>query len=465
MTRSWRSGKTRATEKYLARVRSGCCFLLAILAFLAGFTRTDYAWASDEVLFTKPGCGTYAYSTPVPTTDGSSLVKETRGAFFCTNRDFSPTYDTLSGEVGRRIKAALSNDGTDHIRKIVIADYIFSDLNTARYICEQFEISPFDLTIYTQQAEATSSSVGISAQVETALRSCAGERINIWRVGCDVFGKAACGSSVINTFHLKLMQIVRMSGIVDQIESSGNIGKGMYANLEDWIFFSRTQDRDLHSCVWPTLVAMTEAGNNPQAVYSKCVQVTASTSRDPKLLLLPFDAEKYYSEFYGAALAAAQIDVVSMDFRDRRLRGALAAALRKGAKVNFVASTEWHYAAVTRQKQGTADVDDIADAASLEKEFPGQVRILFAETNFYSSLRNTLHHKFVAFRGENGNVVLTGTTNMKSGAIRRNLDQAYIFRDAVANAYVTYVDWLIPQLIATGGMPTARPDVVLSSRK
>lgn len=464
---SWRSGKTRATRKFLTRIRSVWRLLLALLPLnlAAGIALADHTRASDEVVFTKPECGTYAYAAPVPSIDGSSLVKETRGTFFCTNRDFPLTYDTLSGEVGKRIKAILSNAGTDHISKIIIADYIFSDLNTARYICAQFAVRPFDLTIYTQQAEATSSSVGISSQVETVLRTCAGKRLIIQRVGCDVFGKAACSSSNINTFHLKLMQVVRMSGLVDQIESSGNIGKGMYANLEDWVFFSRTQDRDLHSCVWPTLVALMEAGNKPQIVYSQCVQRTVHSSNDPKLLLLPFDAEKYYQEFHKAALIATRIDVVSMDFRDRRLRGALAAALRQGSTVNFIASSEWHYASVANEKQGTAEVHDIADAASLEREFPSQVRILFAETNFYSSLRNTLHHKFVTFRTQSGNVVLTGTTNMKSGAIRRNLDQAYIFSGAVADAYVGYVDWLMPQLAVTGEMPTTRPDVVLSSRK
>ncbi|MGP4753847.1 hypothetical protein [Agrobacterium pusense] len=54
---------------------------------------------------------------------------------------------------------------------------------------------------------------------------------------------------------------------------------------------------------------------------------------------------------------------------------------------------------------------------------------------------------------------------MKSGAIRKNLDQAYIFRDAVADSYVTYVDWLMPQLTASEEMPTTRPDVDLSSKK
>lgn len=433
---------------------------LTLVALLLGVSlgSVGQSVAQSRATFTQPTCRTYAYSTPVPNASGVEQRSETLGGLFCTARDFPASFDSLSGEVGKDIASRLLNNSNNPITRVRIADYIFSDDRVARYLCEQLSVSSFELDIYSQSRASAGSRIGVYPSVEAILKDCFRDKVNIYALGCDVFG-ASCSISGINTFHLKLIEVERSSGRVDQIESSGNIGRGMYSNLEDWVFFDDVGVDNVHSCLWRFLEKAALGELNTDVNSSVCEEI--AEGGELEFILLPFNSEKYYNKFYTLAVDASEIFVVSMDFTDRRMQGALKTALRKGANVTFVASSDWYYAHILKKDQGNAIVNDIALPMELRKDFPGQVNLLFAETNYYVGFGNTLHHKFAVFRSNGINTALAGTTNMKRGAITRNLDQAYVFRGAVANQYSAYIDWLQPRVLTYDKMPSDRPTIIL----
>lgn len=414
------------------------------------------ACAGEDVVFTSPNCAVYRYSTPVELQGGGTL-DHSRGGVFCTSNDFPQDYDSLSGPVGKRITDAIDNSSGDSIKSINIADYIFSDGRIAKYICEQNSRSPFDVTVYTQQSDVSSSPVGIKPGPSSILSGCLGGRLRIVRLGCDVHNVKNCPRESVNTMHLKLLEVKRASGAAVQIASSGNLGKGMYANLEDWIFFQYGSRDDAHVCLWPILDAMPTATKSTlQSQYRECQQKQRSAS---KLILLPFESDRYYETFYKLATSASSITIVSMDFRDRRLRKSLETAIKRGGRVSFIASSDWYYAKIKGIHQGNADPDDIEIASDLQKKFPNNVTIKFVETNYYTGFGNTLHHKFALFLSAGGATVLGGTTNMNPGAISLNLDQAYVINGQAADKYQQYVNWLNARSYSADSMPKVLPAI------
>lgn len=435
----------------LIQTKSNSQATLFIFALLwVGYT--GQVIGEDRVIFTEPECQTYSYADAVPLVGGGE-IQNTRGGFFCTSKDFSSSPELAEGSVGKEILKTLKNSDEDRIQSVRMAVYIFSDLRVAEFLCAQASVSPFNLTVYTQK----SSKVGLGAKVSEHLSTCFGDNLKLERLGCDIFAAKDCPGDKVNTMHLKLIEVRRESGQVSQIVSSGNLGRGMYANLEDWLFFDSVKYNSMQDCVWPIL--STSLKNTVAALkdmYSQC-KARQGIIAGSKMILLPFEADEYYQEFKNAALTAQQIDIVSMDFKDVKLKRSLMEALNKGAIVNFYPASDWYFAHVSKEHQGTAGSDEIGVALDLQKKHPNQVSLNFIETNFFYGVGNTLHHKFALFKGASGNTVLAGTTNMNASAIRRNLDQAYIFDNDLADAYSDYVGRLKKRSIPYEQMPVAIP--------
>ncbi|CTQ12943.1 conserved hypothetical protein [Klebsiella variicola] len=429
-------------------------FLIFILLF-PGFSSGN---SEIQVYFTEPVCSDYSYKFEVQTQSGRSINK-THGGFFCTQKDYPSGFDSLSGTVGVRIATSLKNSESDPIKNIEIADYILSDMSIAKYICLQFRSSPFELSIYTQNPGEKPSGIGIRPPVLAELSSCMKERLHLILIGCNVFTSKDCPRDKINTMHLKLIKIERRSGYAEEIASSGNLGRGIYANLEDWLFFTNAQQGDIHRCLWLTLRKLNFFNKESDKYdYSECKEKNAK--QEDQLLLIPFDKEDFYSAFRKASSNANEITIVSMDFKDKKLFNIIDFSAGNGAKIHFIASSDWYYSYILKKEIGTANPDDISMALKIKNKYPERVTISFIENNFYfGSVGNTLHHKLALFRGGE-NTVITGTTNMNTGAINHNLDQAYIFHgESIVNEYSSYIDRINFRSIPLNEMPTVLPEL------
>lgn len=433
-----------------------------LIIFILCFSYFANCDAEIQIYFTEPTCSDYPYNLEVQSRSGGSINK-TYGGFFCTQKDYPSGFDSLNSTVGVRIAAALKNSQDNPIKTIEIADYIISDMSIANYICLQFRASPFELSIYTQNTGDKPSGIGIRPPVLAELSSCLKEHLHLTLIGCNVFTSKDCPRDKINTMHLKLIKIERRSGYAEEIASSGNLGRGMYANLEDWLFFTNTQQRDIHKCLWVTLKKLSSVNKEIDKYnYSECKE--KGTKQDSQLLVIPFDKEDYYSSFRHASSNANEITIMSMDFKDKKLFNIISLSAKNGANIHFIASSDWYYSYKLKKEIGTANLDDISLALKIKEQYPSRVTISFVENNFYvGSVGNALHHKLALFRGSE-DTVITGTTNMNGGAINHNLDQVYIFHDkSIVDKYSSYIERIILRSIPFDKMPTTLPELNISN--
>lgn len=363
--------------------------------------------------------------------------------------------------VGSKIIDELRHD----LQSVRMAIYIFSDISIARELCSAYQRNRYKLTIYSQsRGPSGHTAVGISPEVVSTLTACmSGDDFRTIEIGCDIWSDTSCRGRPLSTLHTKLIEIHRENGNYAVITGSGNLGRGLYSNLEDWLFFNNSNYL-VHLCVWKTIEALAEGHSDAQAVFNSCSaskQVETFSDGAGSFIFLPFEAEAYYQRFYEEAAGADEITIVSMDFKDRRLAGSLRSALQRGATLMFYVSSDWYHAARAGVKVGNAAVDEISFANTLEQSFPGQVEIRFVDVNFFSStIRNNLHHKFALFERKDGEAtVITGTVNMNRGAISNNLDQAYVLGGETALAYAEYISWLGEVSLPYREMPISLPRI------
>lgn len=433
---------------------------LIAFGYLLSQTLISAASAQDAVypIFTMPECTAKTYKEPIFAVNGSVILEKTTEGAFCNTEDFPEEFDIFSSRVGGAIREELSQN----LKSVRMAMYIFSDISIAQEFCEAYARHPFKFEIFSQNRQTeTASAVGIHPPVMDLLKKCMPNDLSITLIGCDVWGSERCPDKDFNTMHMKLLEFEKEDGTRTVVFGSGNIGRGIYSNLEDWVFLYGANP-DIHKCVWETLQKVSKNYTENDLLYNDCEsELFSPNGYDDlqNLIFLPFEAEEYYQEFYKRASSSKHISISSMDFKDRRLAGALRSALRKGAFVTFFVSSDWYYASRAKVSVGNAKRNELEIANNLLEEFSNSVEVRFVDVNFFSSKsRNNLHHKFVVFEeGEGKSSVMTGTVNMSPGAIRNNLDQAYIIIGDAADEYIEYLDWLRKISSLYADMPVKLP--------
>ncbi|MGE8400849.1 MAG: phospholipase D family protein [Delftia tsuruhatensis] len=415
------------------------------VAALLGTVHLGAFGSNAEVIFVEPKC------------QSSSAV------FFCTSLDAARI--KADGAVRQRIQRSLEQGEENPIQDVRIAHYIFDDDETSDYLCTQYAKRRFSLTIFAQSSRVISP---LKRKIQEALANCFGNDLVVHHIGCDLIReKSKCPKDVISTMHLKVIEIRRANGDMQAIASSGNLGQGMYANLEDWVWFPSARDdgSSIHSCMWDALDAFAAGPRSVSSIRSQ--YLTCSRNQSPStsgitFQFLPAETDEFYKKFSGLSRDSTSIVILSMDFRDRRLSAALRSALVKGATVSFLVDDDWYYAGLTQKSTGTASVDDPVLANELLKEWPAQVDIRYLETNHYVlPLLNRLHHKMVVFTTGDRTTVLTGSLNLNSGAIRWNIDAAYwVSSPELTTAYQQYLARIATQSRARSEMPKEAPTQV-----
>lgn len=404
-----------------------------------------------EIVFTKPSCTVKEYQAPVKSLNNIEYNKS-KADVFCTFLDFNKSYDVLNSNVGIKLEKILSNNINDPIEDIKISSYIFSDESVANLICDSYKVKKIKVSIFTQY---DSKKVG-KEKTFNILNRCLGSDLNFNRIGCNVFADS-CDKNKINTMHMKLIEVKRSSQKYIQIFGSGNIGKGIYANLEDWLFFEQ-ENQSLHSCVWDILKNTNESFNILKKRYLSCQ--AEKVSDNVEFLFLPFDSKHYYSNFLNLSNISNEINIVSPDFKDKKLNSYLMKFIEKGGSVNFFTNSEIYYSFFYNNEKGNSKPNDIKLMLDLKKVNPGQVKIYFVDTNFYSSIvRNTLHHKLIIFLNSNNhkNNVITGSANLNFNALNKQYEQTYIIHNDSVNKYLDYLKFLKNVSIEFNEMPTTIP--------
>lgn len=421
--------------------------------FLLLLSNLCFADEKLEIVFTKPNCTVKEYQTSVKSLNNIEYNNSKDGVF-CSFLDFNKTFNVLNSNVGIKLKSILSNTIEDPIEEVKISSYIFSDESVANLICNSYKMKKFKVSIFTQY---DSRKVG-KEKTFNILNECLGSDLNFNRIGCNVFSDI-CDKKNINTMHMKLIEVKRSSQKNYQIFGSGNIGKGIYANLEDWLFLIQN-NQSIHSCVWDVLKNHSESLNLLKIRYLSCHG--KNVNNNIEFLFLPFESKSYYNNFLNLSDLSTEINIVSPDFKDKKLNSYLMKFVENGGVVNFFTNSEVYYSFLYNDEQGNSKPNDIQLMLDLKKFKPSQVKIFFVDTNFYFSIvRNTLHHKLIVFSNSNNhkNNVITGSANLNFNALNRQYEQTYIIHNEFADNYLYYIDFLKGVSTEFNDMPTTRPKI------
>lgn len=417
---------------------------LGILASIIGFSNSVLAVTSD-VLFVEPKC--------------QSLPAQ----FFCTDKDARRIKEDAG--VIRGIQEALKQLDENPILDVKIAHYIFDDRSTADYLCAQHNKRRFTLALVLQARFQTSP---MARNVQKTLANCFGDDLSISQIGCDVMkNRTKCPKYVVNTMHLKVIEISRAIGGVQAIVSSGNIGRGMYANLEDWVWFSPllNNGESIHACMWKVLASFSLSPPTKAKIrsdYVSCKGLQSTEVGGIKFQFIPAETDEFFDSFFEQSRKADLIEIFSMDFSDQRLGDALRFALARGARVRFIVDDDWYYSSLKNVKVGTAKVGESVLMNAIAREWPEQVDVRYIETNHYEApFFNSVHHKMAVFTSNEMVMVLTGSMNLNSGALYGNIDSAYWINEAdLVKKYQSYISRIVAKSKTRLEMPSKEPSPV-----
>ena len=402
-------------------------------------------FAGHEVIFSDPKCAS------------------SKSPSFCTLDDASRIKS--EGLVKKRLQGFLFQSTQNPIDSVKIAHYIFDDIDTADYLCEQYSKARFKLKIYEQFSHRPR---GSYVKIRNKLRECFTQDVEIKSIGtCDFMTERnKCNIDVINTMHLKIIEITRKTGETQTVTSSGNLGKGMFANLEDWIFIDEKDDNSskIHSCLWEQLESLAIAAKTNAAIrenYTNCLENKNNYTNGVAIQFLPAQTLEFYNSFAEHSRNASSILIFSMDFSDKRLYGAVKSAALHGAKITIIADDDWYYSTLQRKAVGNSSKNDPKLSEELFSKHPDKVTLKYIETNHYiSPFLNTVHHKMVVFKNKKGETtVLTGSLNLNPGAIKNNIDAAYwITNRELTDSYLVYTRKMEAQARNKSDMPKIAPE-------
>jgi hypothetical protein len=437
---------------------------VACLAVLLGVAS---AWAAD-VVFTEPTCRQVELVASTPALDPTKgPITEKRGRAFCTAGDF-PEGSGLTGPVGQRLKALLYNGGPNKLESVRIAYYTIASQELSDYVCEQYKLSPFKLSIATQNSTGVA---GVAMPVADTLAACMGGDLEIRKVGCGIYDAgASCPKSddAINTFHAKVIDIQRRDGMHDIVASSGNLNRGMIANFEDWLFFpGLTRYSKLlaqHQCMLSAFDTLTTDPSKPKSgqVYRDCLTAKNALGAEDGItsLYLPEAANTALQRIEQNFAAAESIVIATQDFRGLRFLKALEGAAERGAKIEFIVDDDWYYARPEIGLPGlTANAQEIEGVRALFLKYPQAISMRYLETNHEQEVnktgKNVLHHKFIFFKLPTGNRRLfAGAANLTDGAFYGNAENVYwIESNQILAGYESYIERLRTRSVAESAMP------------
>lgn len=421
-----------------------------------------------QVVFTSPTCPAYRYQQPVQQNDGQRRA-ERFGAAYCTKKDQA----TLSDESKiKRIISATMLDPGFRIREMDIAYYILGDDFIAELVCKKYAASPF--TLRALISDVAPGRYAASSALDR-MQACMGNDFTRHKIGCDVFARLDKEAHVsppcadgrknpelpIQVMHLKLLAMRgdkngKAQAVI--ITGSGNPGRGMYANFEDWNFITVPENSAFvrrHRCMVDTIIVSERDALPPvrlAGVYKTCIAAQVSEEDNITTLFLPAETAEYRRQLLDAIGRANSISIAALQFKSESLRDALLAARKRGASVRLLMDDNTYYAALAGKDFDTALIEDYRNhIAPLKAQ---GIELRFLETNHeQSGLRNLVHHRFVIAERGQERQVFTGSAHLIDDALQFNFESQYVFHDTAADAYRQEFEALWARSLPWGKMP------------
>lgn len=433
----------------------GVAAVSTLVWLLCWTTVAARAWPCSPV-FTEPECESPAYAEPVTSHAGATILGK-RGNAYCTRADFQASL--RSSPVLARLKQELRHTATRRMKRLTMAYYKVFSPELLKHLCQEYARHAYTLEIFVQAGRAERY---FPQSLRSLVQQCFGSDVHIRGVGCDVFDRnAACARERLNTCHMKCMIAEFSDGSVRVVAGSGNLNMGMFTNFEDWLILEGRTNGPLHR--WHE--AMVELlRRDPESVSKAAERFQDDVGKYPESVwraenvepvLFPVQRERFYALFHEYCVAARAVRVTSQDFNDRRLLGALEAAVRNGADVQFVLDDDWYYSRLLDAPFGTCSPREIKELYEFAERYPNRVEVRYLETNQGPAFYNSVHHKCVIFELEEKIVVYTGAVNLSYGAIRHNMDNGYFLTDPEVSAdYAAYYSRLATRAHPWERMPT-----------
>jgi hypothetical protein len=354
-------------------------FIIGISLALVLAPMLASAEAQIDVVFTNPECPSRPYegfiapvdvtslasgggiqfdppnvvsSTTVPLRDGQGSRSHTRKGTYCFWQDAEAT-DARPNSVFQKLKAAI--ESMEHDDQILISTFSFSNRPIASLLCEALGRGA-SVELVTGSASALAA--------DLASGECRGG-VATWRDGSSV--------SSGRLQHAKFMLLTDSSaGETTVTFQSANLSSGVNLHHENWTFIKAQSDAPFvqrHLCQF---AALRDAHfNDPQSsidafrsAYAGCHGAQPS---EPNLAIEPFfvpattngksDGQRAMEALIHEIEHSEQVDVISHHLTNKKLVGALIAALGRGNRVRLIMDDELFWvgnSAIPRSPTGEA---------------------------------------------------------------------------------------------------------------
>lgn len=433
---------------------------------IATIGANERASADDNLktIFVEPSCAEHLYDKPIPTFSGATATGKARDSY-CTESDYSDTSVSQSPTFVELSKF-VNDKRFDHF---IAYYFIFSEPDVVDIICSRNKAAPItmDLTVQQSSFEETDSAEprGISPTDSNIqrLQQCMGNALKVRWVGCAWFApNAKCPRSEIATMHLKFWKF-QGTGLSDVVYvfGSGNIGQSLYANFDNWAFYSTNAgsavDRQLGCLTDPIAQTDPVTENGVTDAYFRCLKAKNVYSADYPVssFLMPATHLNFLLSTLTKKLAPFDdIYLTTQDIGGKQIHDFLVGLANQGKRINIVLDDDFHWARYGISV-GVARATKAKWVEGLVHDGGGRITVRYLETNHHSSFKPSLHDKLLAAtNSRNESFAVVSTANWDDGSLRSNLETVHLVNaSSWASFYLVELERLWAKSFADDELP------------